>query len=73
MRTLSVLSLLSSRIGEICCLFLPITEMLQVKLMSNERNEYETKLQLTDEWGEPLYKEREEKDKPLLCHSEFWK
>ncbi len=47
--------------------------MLQVKLMSNERNEYETKLQLTDEWGEPLYKEREEKDKPLLCHSEFWK
>ena len=53
--------------------YLPITEKWQVKVMSNERNEYGSKLQLTDEFGEPLYKEREDKDKPLLCHSEFWK
>ena len=53
--------------------YLPITEKWQTKVMSNERNEYGSKLQLTDEWGEPLYKEREDKGKPLLCHSEFWK
>lgn len=53
--------------------YLPITEKWQTKVMSNERNEYGSKLQLTDERGEPLYKEREDKHKPLLCHSEFWK
>lgn len=53
--------------------YLPITEKWQTKVMSNERNEYGSKLQLTDEWGEPLYKERENKINPLLCHSEFWK
>ncbi len=53
--------------------YLPITEKWQVKVMSNERNEYGSKLQLTDEWGKPLYKERENKNNPLLCHSEFWK
>ncbi len=53
--------------------YLPITEKWQTKVMSNERNEHGSKLQLTDEWGEPLYKEREDKGKPLLCHSEFWK
>lgn len=53
--------------------YLPITEKWQVKVMSNERNEYGSKLQLTDEWGEPLYKVRKDLNSPLLCHSEFWK
>ena len=41
--------------------------------MSNERNEYGSKLQMTDEFDEPLYKERKDLNNPLLCHSEFWK
>lgn len=53
--------------------YLPITEKWQTKIMSNEKNDYCSKLQLTDEFGEPLYKEREDLNSPLLCHSEFWK
>lgn len=53
--------------------YLPITEKWQTKMMSNEKNDYGSKLQLTDEFGEPLYKEREDLNSPLLCHSEFWK
>lgn len=53
--------------------YLPITEKWQVKVMSNEKNEYGSKLQMTDEFGEPLYKVRKDLNSPLLCHSEFWK
>ena len=53
--------------------YLPVTERWQTKVMSNERNEYGTKLQLTDEKGNPLYRDRLAIDSPLLCHTEFWK
>ncbi len=53
--------------------YLPITEKWQTKVMSDERNEYGSKLQQTDEFGEPLYIKRLDVENPLLCHSEFWK
>ncbi len=53
--------------------YLPITEKWQTKVMSNEKNDYGSKLQMTDEFGEPLYKVRKDLNSPLLCHSEFWK
>jgi len=53
--------------------YLPITEKWQTKVMSDERNEYGSKLQQTDEFGEPLYRKRLDVENPLLCHSEYWK
>ncbi len=53
--------------------YLPVTESWQVKVMSSNKNEYGTKLQQTDEYGEPLYRKRFDIDNPLLCHTEFWK
>ena len=53
--------------------YLPITEKWQTKVMSDKKNTHGTKLQKTDEYGEPLYRDRLDLDKPLLCHSEFWK
>ena len=41
--------------------------------MSKEKNDYGTLLQLTDENGEALYREKEDFDSPLLCRTEFWK
>lgn len=53
--------------------YLPVTVSWQVKVMSSNKNERGTKLQQTDEFGEPLYRERLDIDNPLLCHTEFWK
>ena len=53
--------------------YLPVTESWKTKIMSDEKNEYGTKLQRTDENGKPLYHDRLEIDNPLLCHTEFWK
>ena len=53
--------------------YLPVTEKWQTKVMSDERNEYGSKLQQTDEFGEPLYRKQLNIETPLLCHSEFWK
>ncbi len=53
--------------------YLPVTESWQVKVMSSNKNEYGTKLQQTDKYGEPLYRKRFDIDNPLLCHTEFWK
>ena len=53
--------------------YLPITEKWQTKIMSDKKNTHGSKLQLTDEYGEPLYRYRLNINKPLLCHSEFWK
>lgn len=53
--------------------YLPVTEKWQTKIMSNEKNEYGSKLQQTDEFGDPLYCEKQSIENPLLCHSEFWK
>ncbi len=41
--------------------------------MSDKKSTHGSKLQLTDEYGEPLYRDRLNIDSPLLCHSEFWK
>lgn len=53
--------------------YLPVTESWQVKVMSSNKNERGTKLQQTDKFGKPLYRERLDIDNPLLCHTEFWK
>jgi len=53
--------------------YLPVTSKWKVKIMSKDRNDYGTLLQLTDENGEPLYSEKESFDSPLLCRTEFWK
>lgn len=53
--------------------YLPVTEKWQTKVIGDEKNEYGSKLQRTDEFGEPLYCEKISTENPLLCHSEFWK
>jgi hypothetical protein len=53
--------------------YLPVTPKWKAKIMSKDRNDYGTLLQLTDENGEPLYSEIENFDSPLLCRTEFWK
>ena len=53
--------------------YLPITPKWKAKVMSKEKNDYGTLLQLTDENGKPLYREKENFDSPLLCRTEFWK
>ena len=53
--------------------YLPVTPKWQAKIMSKDKNEYGTLLQLTNENGEPLYREKEDFDNPLLCRTEFWK
>ena len=53
--------------------YLPVTHKWQAKIMSKEKNEWGTRLQQTDENGEPLYLEKEDVNNPLLCRTEFWK
>ena len=53
--------------------YLPITEVWQEKIMSNDKSEAGNRLQLRDEYDMPMYRHREEIDEPLLSHSAFWK
>ena len=53
--------------------YLPVTEIWQEKVMSDEKNEYGTRLQKTDEHGEPVYRLRINCETPILSHSAFWK
>ncbi len=53
--------------------YLPVTSKWKVKIMSKDRNDYGTLLQQTNENGDPLYREKESFDSPLLCRTEFWK
>ena len=53
--------------------YLPITEVWQDKIMSDDRSEAGNRLQLRDEYDMPMYRHREEIDEPLLSHSAFWK
>ena len=53
--------------------YLPITEVWQEKIMSNDKSEAGNRLQLRDEYNTPMYRQRIEIDDPLLSHSEFWK
>ena len=53
--------------------YLPITEVWQEKIMSNDKSEAGNRLQLRDKYDMPMYRHREEIDDPLLSHSAFWK
>lgn len=53
--------------------YLPITEIWQAKVMSNDKNEHGSKLQLRNEHGEPLYSLHTDIDAPRLSSTEFWK
>lgn len=41
--------------------------------MSNNRSEDGNKLQMRTESGNAIYETKHSTNKPLLCHSEFWK
>ena len=53
--------------------YLPITEKWRAKVMSNDKSEQGNKLQLRDEYGEPIYNSRCDIDAPRLSSTEFWK
>ena len=53
--------------------YLPITEVWQRKVLSNDKSEAGNRLQLRDEYDMPIYRQRIEIDEPLLSHSAFWK
>ena len=53
--------------------YLPVTEVWQDKIMSDEISEAGNRLQLRDKYDMPMYRHREEIDDPLLSHSAFWK
>lgn len=53
--------------------YLPVTEVWQEKIMSDDKSEAGNRLQLRDEYDMPMYRHREEIDDPLLSHSAFWK
>lgn len=53
--------------------YLPVTEIWRAKVMSRNKSEHGSKLQLRDEDGEPLYSLRTDIDAPRLSSTEFWK
>ena len=53
--------------------YLPITEKWRTKVMSSDKSEQGNKLQLRDEYGEPIYNSRCNIDSPRLSSTEFWK
>lgn len=53
--------------------YLPITEKWRAKVMSCDKSEQGNKLQLRDEYGEPLYSSHADIDAPRLSSTEFWK
>lgn len=53
--------------------YLPVTEMWHSKVMSTDKSERGNRLQLRDEFDEPLYRYHCEIDAPRLSSTEFWK
>lgn len=53
--------------------YLPITERWNVKIESDRLSEKGHRLQLRNEYDQPIYKSQHNPQKPLLSHSEFWK
>ena len=53
--------------------YLPVTEIWQSKVMSDGKSEHGSKLQLRDEYGEPIYNTRCDIDAPRLSSTEFRK
>ena len=53
--------------------YLPVTEKWQTKVMSEDKSEQGNRLQLRNEFDEPVYNYHCEIDEPLLSSTEFWK
>lgn len=53
--------------------YLTVTEKWQTKVMSDDKSEQGNRLQLCDEFDEPIYTCHCEIDEPLLSSTEFWK
>ncbi len=53
--------------------YLPITNRWQRKVCSDKRSECGSILQLRDVNDEPIYRNVQSDEQPLLCHTEFWK
>ena len=53
--------------------YLPVAEIWQSKVMSDGKSEHGSKLQLRDEYGEPIYNTRCDIDAPRLSSTEFRK
>ena len=53
--------------------YLPITETWHSKVMSTDKSERGNRLQLRDEFDDPLYRYHCEIDAPRLSSTEFWK
>ena len=53
--------------------YLPITNSWQRKVCGEKRSERGNVLQLRDVTGEPIYRQEQSDECPLLCHTEFWK
>ena len=53
--------------------YLPITETWHTKVMSKDKSERGNRLQLRDEFDEPIYRYHCEIDAPRLSSTEFWK
>jgi len=53
--------------------YLPITNSWQRKVCGEKRSERGNILQLRDINDEPIYRNEQSDERPLLCHTEFWK
>ena len=53
--------------------YLPITNRWQRKVCGDKRSERGNVLQLRDVNDEPIYRHEQSDERPLLCHTEFWK
>ena len=52
--------------------YLPITNSWQRKVIGDKRSEKGSRLQLRL-YDEPIYRQEQSDERPLLCHTEFWK
>ena len=53
--------------------YLPITNSWQRKVLGHNLSKRGNVLQLRDFAGEPVYRKHYSDERPLLCHTEFWK
>lgn len=53
--------------------YLPITNSWQRKVISKKRSKKGNRLQLRNFADEPVYSKHRSDERPLLCHTEFWK
>lgn len=53
--------------------YLPITNSWQRKVLGDKRSKKGSRLQLRNFADEPIYRNEQSDERPLLCHTEFWK